>query len=48
MIAAEQRRGGLSPRVEADVTEDWNPITKKVKSCVTVKGKAIRVKPDNE
>lgn len=36
----------LSPRVEADVTEDWNPITKKVKSCVTVKGKAIRVKPD--
>jgi hypothetical protein len=38
----------LSPRVEADVTEDWNPITTKVKSCVTVKGKAIRVKPDGE
>lgn len=36
----------LSPRVEADVTEDWNPITKKVKSCVNVKGKAIGVKPD--
>lgn len=38
----------LSPRIDAEVTEDWNPITSKVKSCVTVKGKAIRVKPDNE
>jgi len=36
----------LSPRVDAEVTEDWNPVTQTIKSCVTVRGKAVRVKPD--
>ncbi len=36
----------LTPRVDAEVTEDWNPITSTIKSCVTVRGKAISIKPD--
>lgn len=39
----------LSPRFEIDTTEDTIPfITRNVKSCVTVKGKAVHIKSDAE
>ncbi len=39
----------LSPRYESDTTEDGFPfLTHNVKSCVTVKGKAIHVNSDAE
>lgn len=39
----------LSPRFEVETTEDTFPfITRNVKSCVTVKGKAVHIKSDAE
>ena len=39
----------LSPRFDGETTENSIPLfTRTVKSCVTVKGKAVRVKSDEE